>query len=83
MNDLSRYNEKVGAILEMEKEWRKNYKHRKPCKDWILHEKTYGYGFCKHYAMARKKHFEREIRALWDISDWDGKIYNWVYISNK
>ena len=83
MNDLSRFNEKTDTLLEMEVSWRKQYRHRKPCKDWLEHERIYGYGFCRHYALARRRHFKKEIDALWDFNEWDGKLYNWAYISNK
>ena len=83
MNTLSRIDEKVDALLEMEKAWRKTYVHRKPCKDWLEHEKVFGYGFCKHYVKARRKHFEKQIDELWNMKNWDGKFYNWVYISNE
>jgi hypothetical protein len=83
MNTLSRFDEKVDALLEMEKAWRKTYNHRKPCNDWIQHKKLFGYGFCKHYVAARKRHFRTEIEELWNMENWDGKLYSWVYISNK
>ncbi len=84
MSDQSRFSEKVNAILEMEKAWGKEWKHKNPlCKEWQEHLRIYGYGFCKHYAEARTEQFKEAILDLWDITKWDGKLYNWVYISNK
>lgn len=84
MNDLSRFSDKVNAILEMEREWRKDWKHKCPlCEEWQNHINVYGYGFCKHYAKARKDKFRRPISELWDMTEWDGKLYSWVYISNR
>ena len=87
MNEISNFDKNIEAFLEMEKEWRKTYRHRKPCKEWKEHEKLYGYGFCKHYAKARKKHFSEVIEDI--IEDtlepkrWNGKVNTWIYISNK
>lgn len=83
MNSLSRFDEKIDVILEMEKAWRKTYVHRRPCDEWLKHKEIFGYGFCKHYVRARRKHFKKQIDELWDITKWDGNLYNWVYISNR
>ena len=83
MIQLSRYNEKVQDILKEVEIWRKTWRHKNPvCQEWILHETISGRGYCSHYAKAIGEKFKDEITELWNIHNWDGNVYKWVYISD-
>ena len=42
-------------LLSDMKEWRENYKHGNPCKDFLQ------YGFCKHLIKTRTQKFRNRI----------------------
>ena len=79
----SRHHENVLDLVKEEKEWKKTWKHENPCEEWKTYVSIHGIGYCKHYAIARYRSFKREIDALSDIENWNGKLIKWVYIFNK
>ena len=61
----------------------KTWKHLNPCEEWKTYVSIHGIGYCRHYAFARYRKFKKEIDALSDMENWNGKLIKWVYISNK
>lgn len=51
-------------VLDNVEEWRKTWKHRKPCDEWERNKRMDGVGFCKHYVEARYRKFKDQIDPL-------------------
>jgi hypothetical protein len=62
-----RFISQAEKVLFETEEWRKTWKHRKPCRDWIQHEQAFGYGFCKHYAQARYRKYKQMIDSIFNL----------------
>jgi hypothetical protein len=59
--------EKSDQLWKETEEWKKTWKHRKPCKEWEQNEKIHGNGFCKHYVNARYRQFKGKIHSIFEL----------------
>lgn len=70
---ISDFVKKTDQLWDETEEWRKTWKHIKPCEEWIETKRIHGRGFCKHFVEARYKKFKQRILKLFEIPETEFK----------